>query len=192
MVRPGELRGAHGEVVDGRRLGQRVTGDDVAQRVEEEAQPGPAGVDHARLGEHRQLLGRVLERHAGGVACAAHEPGEVRRPLGALRRGASDGEDRALDGTDHRLARHAVGARERLGERRGDDDLVVPERLGDPAQELGEDHPRVAARAHERAVRDGLADLGHASPRPAARGARRRPRPTVRDMFVPVSPSGTG
>ena len=42
----------------------------------------------------------------------------------------------------------------------------VPERVGEAPQDLAEDHARVAPGAHERAVRDRLADLGHGLGRP--------------------------
>ena len=45
-------------------LGQAPV-DDVQRRVEEQHEPGAAGIDHPGLGEHRQHLGRVVER-AGG------------------------------------------------------------------------------------------------------------------------------
>ena len=109
------------------------------------------------------------------------------RRLGGV---AHDGEDRPLDRAHHRLVR-GVGGRGagRRRRRRRPTASSRRERVGEPAQDLREDHARVAPGAHERAVRDRLADLVHP----------RRPSPTsahtdssVSAMFVPVSPSGTG
>ena len=78
-----------------------------------------------------------------------------------LRRLADHGQDRALDRRAHR----AVGRRRRLGQRPGPRRAVglVPlgQDGGQAPQDLAEDHPAVAAGAHERAVADGLAGVGH-------------------------------
>ena len=77
-----------------------------------------------------------------------------------------------------------------------DDRVERRERVGEPAQDLGQDHARVAARPHERAVANGLADLLHCGRRPSACDAvsssARTTDSRVSAMFVPVSPSGTG
>ena len=64
-----------------------------------------------------------------------------------------DGEDGALGRLHHR----PVGDRRRLGERRGHAGRVelraLRHSLGEAAEDLREDHPAVAAGAHQRAVR---------------------------------------
>ena len=145
----GRLGCVHAHRLDARRVGQRVAGHDVAERVEEQAQPCAARIDDTGLGEHGELLGRAIECYAGCVARPADECRQVRCTLCTLGRRSRDAEDRALDGPDHRLARHAISARERVGECGHRNLVVVPKRLGDPTEQLGEDHSGVPSRAHE-------------------------------------------
>ena len=99
--------GEHGPL-DLDRLGHRPAVGHVEQHVEQQQEPGAAGVDHPGLGQHRQHLGGAGERvgalGAGGVE---HRRRGRRRPSAAAT-AASDGlahhgEDRALDRPHHRL-----------------------------------------------------------------------------------------
>ena len=118
-------------------------------------------------------------RRARAAAAARRAARRAWSPLGgALGRfggRAHDGEDRALDRAHARpgTRRRPRGAAPRATS-------AAPtcssgaEGVGQAPQDLGEDDARVAAGAHERAVRDRLADLGH-----GLRG-RRAPRPPTR------------
>ena len=96
-------------------LGQRHAVDHVQRRVEEQQVPGPAGVDDTGVLQHRQQLGRVVERPLAGIA---RRPQRVdqrrvagRRRLGGLGALAHDREDRALDRLEHGLV--GAGGRSR-------------------------------------------------------------------------------
>jgi hypothetical protein len=154
----------------GLRLDGRVHGLELAslergdEPFGEDRQPERPRVDHSGVLEHRQQLGRAThrgvdlgDRHLHDVVC--------RRSLaGRAARGASrvlhDGEHRALDGLTHRLVGRALGAGQSVGDDLSGHLLGAVGGFAQPSQHLGQDHPRVAARSHERPVRDGLADVG--------------------------------
>ena len=159
------LAGRHGNAV---RADRRGDGDRSPPcqhglgRVEDHAEPAAAGVDHAGVAQHRQLLRGVRQGLAGGGRClgehvAGPRPGLGGTRLGRLRRGSHHGEDGALDGRAHggvrtvrRLAqspRHDAGVA-LLGRRGGDGG-------GQGAEHLAEDHPAVAARPQQRALAEG-------------------------------------
>ncbi len=147
-------------------LGHLAAVGDVEGDVEEEQEPGPTGIDDPGLGQHRKHLRGPGEGVVGPVAGGlehrdqvAAAGGGVARRLGRL---AHDREDGALD----RLHHGAVGGRGGLGEATGElggpGGLPVAQHVGEPAQDLGEDHTGVPTRAHERAVADRLAGRRHA------------------------------
>ena len=104
-------------------LGQWRAVDDVQRRVEQQQVAGTAGVDHTGVLEHREQLGRAVERLlAGRTGGAQHLDQRCpvgRGRLGRLGRLAHDGEDRALDRSQHRLVGAGRRRRQRLGDLRG-------------------------------------------------------------------------
>ena len=111
---------------DHRRLGHAAAVDDVEEDVEEQQEAGAPGVDDAGLGQHRQHLGRALERVGalgpGGFEHADEVGPALGRGRGRLGRLADDGEDGALDRAHHGavggLGRPAEGRRRRRRRRR--------------------------------------------------------------------------
>ena len=184
--------------------GHRATaGEDGLGGVEDHAQPAPAGVHHAGVAEHRQQVGGAGQRLAGPlgrggehVARPGARPG---RPLvGRVGRGAGDGEDGALD----RRADRGV-ARVRRPLQRVGDDLGVAlvgtrlRRSGGRARpsislRITPELPRAPSRAPRLSAARAAARSVSGSPPPVASRRASRAADTVRYMFVPVSPSGTG
>ncbi len=172
--------------------------DHVEQGVEQQQEAGAAGVDHAGLLQHRQQLGRVVERRparpwrvrSSSSTSATPVVGGGPRRLGRL---ADDGEDRALDRTLHglvgqlggaaRARRRGSAASTTSGSRtisvmpRSSCDRMTPELPRAPMSEPWATALQVAAMSGRRRRR-------RRPPRP--------PSPAVRAMLVPVSPSGTG
>ena len=171
----GGVRPTGASWVGGRHSGglwQRAAVQHEQERIEEEEETGASGVDHAGLGQHRQHLGRAgqrLGRPDPGRLDHAHQPvspsDATRRPVGG---GAGHGEDGALHRAHHGPPGQLGRVRERLDQQRGSDAARAGawaavgrgHALAHAAQQLGEDHARVAPGAHERTVADGLADVG--------------------------------
>ena len=125
-------------------------------RVEDDAQPAPAGVDHAGLAQLPELLGGVQERLSRGRGGGREDVASPRprlggTPYGGVGGGAGDGQDRALDrrtdsgvaglgGLGHGLCHH--GGVVLLGGGAGDPEC-------DGAQDLAEDDAAVAAGAEQ-------------------------------------------
>ena len=103
------------ERVDVGRLGQRVARDHVTQGVEPQHEAGAAGVHHTGLFQYRELLGRLGERHARGVARSVHHGLERRGILSALGGGARYRKNCPFDGARDRLAGEHVGAHQTRG-----------------------------------------------------------------------------
>ena len=158
------------------RLGAAQRGDHAG---EDHGQAVAAGVDDARLAQHRQQLGAaptdcwpassarsstsaISSSWWSASLLARGAAGHVRE-LGGDAAGhlAHDGEDRALG----RLAHGAVGAVGGARHRGADQDRVDElagargQLLGGAADQLREDHAAVAARAEQRRAGDGLDDL---------------------------------
>ena len=99
-------------------VGQRLPVDHVQGGVEQQQEAGPAGVDDAGVLEHRQQLRRSVERRAAAVTSGAEDVDQRAAGVGGVagRFGGlpHDGEDRALDGCEHRR----VGAGSRRLQRR--------------------------------------------------------------------------
>ncbi len=140
----GHLR--HGLAGEGRR--------DAAHDLE---QAGAAGIDDTRLAEHGQLLGRAGERllaardeHAEELENRQAGVGRVLPLLGEL---PDHGQHRSLDGSAH----SAIGGIARAAEGAADPGRIDRSRLAQhlcgTADDLGEDHPRVSPRAHQRGAR---------------------------------------
>ncbi len=148
------------------RLGEGSAVDDVQERVDEQREPAAARVDDPGLLQHRQQVRGPLDGVTRrGVDLLEHRL-EARRPRGpgrlrGLRRGPGDGQDRPLDRAHHRLVRGVGAAPQRRHQVLHRHRVPVGEHLGEAAQDLGEDHPRVAPGAHERPVRDRLAHVVH-------------------------------
>ena len=60
-------------------FGQRLAIDDVQRGVEEQQEPGASGVDDAGVLQHREQLGRVVERRLAGCTCGAQHAHQARR-----------------------------------------------------------------------------------------------------------------
>ena len=160
-VEPAQVRGVHTG-----RLGQRAPVEYQQEGIEEEEVATAAGIDHPRLGQHRQHVGRAgqgVGRLNAGALHHAYEIGPVRRPR---RGGRGHREDGPLHGTHHGAPGQLGGVADGF-DQHGGTHAGLPcggHALTHSPQELGEDHARVPAGAHERAVADGLADLGQAGP----------------------------
>jgi hypothetical protein len=133
-------------------------------------QPVRAGVDHARIRQHLELLGGSLDRllpcpgrhrkHLGqelvllGITGLGGEPlsihvGQVLR--GRVRHLADHRQHRPLGGVTHRLVCGVGGARERGRDQNRVHQLPGAARqlLGGAADDLAQDHTRVPARPHQ-------------------------------------------
>ena len=140
---------------------QRFTVDDVEHRIQQQQEPGSAGIDDTGVLQHLQLLGRVVEGElAGGTRCT-HDVDErsagVGGGLGAICALSAHREDRALDRLEHCVVGAGGCGLERLGELHALDVGVLFHRAGEPAHDLAEDHTAVAACAHERTMADRIA-----------------------------------
>ena len=79
--------------------------------------------------------------------------------FGCFGHGARDGEDRAFDRLNHAFVSGVAGLAQgvwNIDRRHG---LFGIETAGKAAPQLRQDHARVAARAHQGAVRDGLGNF---------------------------------
>ena len=160
-----------------RRGGAAQRGDHAG---EHHRQAVAAGVDDARLAQDRQQLGPARHRQLAGAQGRLQHlrdhlvllvvVDDVVQPrllhvgdLGRDARGhlAHHRQDRALGGLAHGRVRALGGARHRGGDEHRVDQLARPrdQLLGGAAQELGEDHARVAARAEQRRAGDRVDDL---------------------------------
>ena len=136
----------------------RLAGDRRAQSVEQNQQPATAGVDHAGLAEHVELLGGLLQRDHRGLTGGndrLRQP-RVRRFFDGLTGGFEHRDDRSLDlPAAHRGDDQIDPAVQRLAEQRGVDVVQfaaglggrVSGDVGDTTQDLRQDHPGIAARA---------------------------------------------
>ncbi len=174
----------------GRQLLARQRGGDPPDQLD---QARAARVDHARLAQDVELLGRACDRllPAPDNGCEKLREGRV-LPRGSLGgKLAGDGQDRSFDGLAHgrigSVARGCESARDRLGI-----DLAgLRKRLGRATDDLREDHARVAARAEQRRPRRLTRELGPVARLGARQGFRHsasrqqqvRPRVAVGDRI---------
>ena len=186
---------------DRHRAGRRsAAGEDVsaASRITLSPRPPASTTPASRRTGSRSGRGPAppgaLGRRGEHVARPGVRPGH---PLvGRVGRSADDGEDRALDrGADRGVAR-VRGPLHRLGQDLGV--ALVGTRLRDPATErpsislrITPELPRAPSRAPRLSTARAVARSMSGSPPVASRTASRA-ADTVRYMFVPVSPSGTG
>ena len=140
-------RGVHEGLEEG---GKAIgTGVDHAVLLEDGQEVGRAG--HGLVGLHDERLEGLGDGHLLllGAVCAG-------------RHVADDGEDGALDRLAHGLEGHLHAVAQGRGHvGRGHGVMRGDEALGQAAQNLARNDAGVAARAHERAVRDGLGHIGH-------------------------------
>ena len=136
--------------------------------VEQQEEAGAAGVDHAGLASApaaARACAPARRRPAARAASSTstRSPPSAGRGRGRLGRLADDGEDRALDRPHDRAVGRLRRRRRAPSASAGAVDGVAARAsaVGEAPQDLGEDHARVAPRAHERAVADGLAGRGH-------------------------------
>src|SRR6266851_1818928 len=138
--------------------------DRLQHSLEDELQTEASSVDHAGVAQDLELAGRL--QHGGASARGGRRDdardvgvGAARRRRGGAAGLARDGEDGAL----RRLVDRAVGGVGRLFERGGElrrsERALTFDRARESAEDLREDHTRVAARAHQAAVRRELRDL---------------------------------
>ncbi len=166
-----------GVALERRRLAAAQRADDPG---EQHRQRVAAGVDHAGLAQHRQQVGAALDRLLAGLqrlldhlgdhrvlllGGRRRDPGGVRHvgelgghPDGHL---AHHGEDRALGRIAHRAVGLVGGAGQRGADQHRIDQLArtAGQLLGRAADQLGEDHAGVAARAEQRRAGDRGDDL---------------------------------
>ena len=158
------------------RLGAAQRGDDAG---EDHGQAEAAGVDDARLAQHRQQVGAAPDGLLAGVERALEHLGDQqvlavdlvlaeprlvhvrqleRDAVGHL---AHDREDRPLGRLADGVVGAVGGARHRGADQDRVDQLAGPRRqlLGRAADQLGEDHAAVAARAEQRGAGHALDDL---------------------------------
>ena len=129
----------------------------LAHSLDDIKKTGSAAVDDSRLLEHREQLGRVLERTVHLRREVVGERLDGARPVqpvgGVFHRFAVDGEDGAL----HRLRDGPVGlgdaSLEGSGEPVNVGALHPLEALRDAVEDPGEDHSRVASRPEEHPAR---------------------------------------
>jgi hypothetical protein len=161
-------------------LGRRRAAQRGDHAREEDRQPVAAGVDDARGAQDLEQVGRPLDRLLPGVQCLLEHVGQhgvlarlghsVAEPrLGrvgdlrghARRHLAHHGEDRALRGRAHRPVRALHRPRHGRGDQHRVDELAGPrdQLLRGAADELGEDHARVATRPEQRGARHRVDDL---------------------------------
>jgi hypothetical protein len=145
-------------------------GGDPADELEE---AGSARVHDARGPQGLQLLARGGERDLAvrdDLRQGIRERQVGVERLCALGQLAGDGEDGPFLRLTHRGVAGVGGRPERRGCGGRVDRPVRRERLCRAAHELGEDHARVAARAHQARARHLVSDLG---PRRGVRGCER-------------------
>ena len=118
----------------------RIDDAGVAQDVEQLRRPRERGFS-AREHGAQQLVHLGLRRREG---------------LGLLGHLADDGEDRALYRLPNAPVRRVASRAQRVRHDARIDGLRLAEDLGGAADDLREDDPRVAPRAHERRARDGV------------------------------------
>ena len=153
-----------GQLVDERALLAREGGHEA---VDEDGKAVATGVHHAVLLQHGKQLGRAL--HAGIRLLDDVGQRLIGRHLllaGILGGGSGvlqHGEDGALDGLAHRVERHVLGLCQGRLDGLGANGVEAVGAFAQTAQDLRGDDAGVAARAHERAGGDGLADLGGGS-----------------------------
>ena len=169
--------------------------DDVEHGVEQQQEPGPAGVDDAGLLEHGEQLGRAVEGDLAGLAGAGEHVDQRRaagrslpRRLGAL---PHDGEDGALHGPLHGLVRQPPTPRVSEAASTSPSTAswsrttsVMPRRSW---ERMTPELPR-APMSDPWATALQTDAMSTAATAATASETDRR----VRVMFVPVSPSGTG
>ena len=129
-------------------------------------------IHHARGLEHGEHIGRLFQN---GVARREERAEQIHHIVGFLhlaidvvRRNACHGEDRALFGLHNRLIGHLRARAQRLGEQIGVHFLRAFQALGKAAQNLAEDHARIAARAAQRALGRAIRHFVHAGERAVA------------------------
>ena len=146
------LRGEAGEL----REHAVDAGDDLEEGVGEHHVAAPARIDHARPAQGLELGGGPGQCGAGGLGRRLRDGLQVAVGLrGDLRgrrcRRPCDREDRALLGVGHRTERRRGRPGQRVGQPRAvhGPGQVGGSGRGDPAQELGHDHPGVPAGTEE-------------------------------------------
>ena len=138
------------EVVLGHR-GQRLAADRGGNAAHDLDETGGTGVDDAGLLQHGEHVARLRD---GGVA-RGDDAREVGLSLGGVCHRADRGEHRPLDRLLHRTVGGVTRRPECLRE------IVTRcERLGRAADDLREDHARVAACSHQGCAGDFLREPG--------------------------------
>ena len=148
----------------GRRVRKRLAGQRRRDAAHDLEQPGAARVDDARLAQHGELVRRARQRVLAALDQLLQERGGlqlgVARVLGLLGELPDHAQHRPLDRAAHGPVGGVARGAERAADRGGVEQPGLAERLGGAAQDLGEDHARVAARAHQRRARQLLRERG--------------------------------
>ncbi len=133
------------------RLGQRLARQRGVDPADDLDEPRRAGVDDARLLQHRQHVARLRDR----VVAARDDRREVATVLGRVGHRADRGQHRPLDRLLHRAVRGVARRAKHLREV-----VALGERVAGAARDLREDHAGVAARAHQRRAGDLVREPG--------------------------------
>ena len=141
------------------RLRHWLARDSRREAAQELDKTGAARVHDTRLAEHLEQLRRARDRFLATPDKVDEELAERGRvggaALGLLGQLAHDSQHRSLDRPAHGAVRRVGGATQGArGEHRLDAVRRPPEHVGGAAHDLGEDHARVAARAHQRRAGD--------------------------------------
>ena len=139
-------------------LGERLAADVRRDPAQDLQHAGSARIDHAGLFEDVQLIGgrgegALTVRHEFGKGLGHRRVGGRDR-LRLLRELAGDGQHRPLLGVADGGVACVARSAKRPCDRRGVDPLAIAHCLDRAADELREDDPRIAPRAHERGADD--------------------------------------
>ena len=142
---------------------RRVAGDGRAECIEQHQQSAPAGVHHAGLGQHRELIGCALQCDRGGLAGTGEHLGQTGALGGCLSDRLCGGLQYRHHGAVHHLTAHCRHHQHDCmaqcrGQQCGIDigqiavgqigiGLGLRHHIGKPAQDLRQDHPGIATRA---------------------------------------------
>ena len=148
----------------GGRVRERLAGQRRRDAAHDLEQACAAGVDDPGLLEDSELVRRPCQR----VLAALDQLLQQRRGLelrvagvlGLLGELADHRQHRSLHRTPYRAVGGVAGGAEGAADRRGVEQPGLAERLGGAAQDLGEDHARIAAGAHQRRPRELLREHG--------------------------------
>ena len=148
----------------GGRVGERLAGERRRDAADDLEQAGSARVDDSRLAQDGELVRRARQRVLAALDQLLQQRRglqiRVARVLGLLGELADHRQHRPLDRTPHGAVGGVARGAEGAADRGRVEQPGLAERLGGAAQDLREDHARVAAGAHQRRARQLLRERG--------------------------------